>query len=216
MIIATNESFIGSFTYYLNGYITEPGDELLFSDQKTYNKPILQAKDFNRLRRDSHEAGINAGSGCADKRYSLITQFILYGHPVFTNLTLIPQPLKEQLYTLPEGEPGCQEYRFIRERTYTYQVSGYITDQLSNPSRPQSFTELIRFDTPLLSGKNFFQMTQYLRNHLLGDDPRHLLVTEFNLIHDPVYTFNDYFLKKSVARGSDGLLWDSGICVASR
>ncbi|MFM4831266.1 hypothetical protein [Aeromonas media] len=143
MIIATNESFIGSFTYYLNGYITEPGDELLFSDQKTYNKPILQAKDFNRLRRDSHEAGINAGSGCADKRYSLITQFILYGHPVFTNLTLIPQPLKEQLYTLPEGEPGCQEYRFIRERTYTYQVSGYITDQLSNPSRPQSFTELV-------------------------------------------------------------------------
>ncbi|HHQ4940777.1 hypothetical protein ACV1DN_20865 [Aeromonas allosaccharophila] len=209
MIIATKESFVGSFTYYLNGYITEPGHELPFSDQKTYNQPILQARDFNRLRRGSHEAGINAGSGCTDSSYCLITQFILYGHPVFPNLTLIPQPLKEQPYR------GCQEYRLIRARTYTYQVSGYITDQLSNPDCPQSFTELIPFDTPLLSGKGFSQMTQYLRNHLLGDDPRHLLVTEFNLIHDPVYILNDWFLTHSVSRGSDGLLWDRGICVAS-
>ncbi|PEH73044.1 hypothetical protein CRM76_14425 [Edwardsiella tarda] len=69
-------------------------------------------------------------------------------------------------------------------------------------------------DTPLLSGKDFFQMTQYLRNHLLGAIPHHLLVTEFNLLHDPVYDLNDMFLS-TVARCSDGMLRDNGICVAS-
>jgi len=75
-------------------------------------------------------------------------------------------------------------------------------------------------DTPLLSGKSFFQMTQHLRNHLLGAIPSHphmnpsLLVTEFNLLHDPVYDLSDAF-HSTVARCSDGMLRDNGICVAS-
>ena len=42
MIIATKESFVGSFTYYLNGYITEPGHELPFSDQKPIINPFCR------------------------------------------------------------------------------------------------------------------------------------------------------------------------------
>ncbi|MGY3864926.1 hypothetical protein [Aeromonas bivalvium] len=174
----------------------------------------MLAKHFNQLRRDSVEAGFNAGSGSADVRHCLITQFILLGHPDLPHLEFIPQPPREQCYTQPEDGHRCQ--RRLRARTYTYQVSGYIIDS----SYPQPFTELIRLDTPLLSGKDFFQMTQHLRNHLLGAIPSHphmnpsLLVTEFNLLHDPVYDLSDAF-HSTVARCSDGMLRDNGICVAS-
>jgi len=220
MIILTKKPFIGPFIYHLNGYVTKPGYEIPFSDKRSYNQPILLAKHFNQLRRDSVEAGFNSGSGSADVRHCLITQLILLGHPDLPHLEFIPQPPREQCYTQPEDGHRCQENRLLRARTYTYQVSGYIIDPSSHP---QSFMELIRLDTPLLSGKDFFQMTQYLRNHLLGAIPHHLLdrldrldllVTEFNLLHDPVYDLSDVF-HSTVARCSDGMLRDSGICVAS-
>ncbi|WP_338612194.1 hypothetical protein [Aeromonas enteropelogenes] len=214
MIILTKKPFIGPFIYHLNGYVTEPGSVLPFIDERSYDQPILLAKHFNQLRRDSVKAGFNAGSGSADVRHCLITQFILLGHPDLPHLEFIPQPPREQCYTQPEDGHRCQ--RRLRDRTYTYQVSGYIIDS----SYPQPFTELIRLDTPLLSGENFFQMTQHLRNHLLGAIPSHphmnpgLLVTEFNLLHDPVYDLSDAF-HSTVARCSDGMLRDNGICVAS-
>lgn len=170
-------------------------------------------KHFNQLRRDSVKAGFNAGSGSADVGHCLITQFILLGHPDLPHLEFIPQPPREQCYTQPEDGHRCQ--RRLRARTYTYQVSGYIIDS----SYPKSFTELIRLDTPLLSGKDFFQMMLYLRELLLGADHQkadlyRVIVSEFDLLYDPVYDLSDVF-HSTVARCSDGLLRDNGICVAS-
>ncbi|MGG2406127.1 hypothetical protein [Aeromonas veronii] len=150
MIILTKKPFIGPFIYHLNGYITEPGCELPFIDERSYNQPILLAKHFNQLRRDSVKAGFNAGCGSADVRHCLITQFILLGHPDLPHLEFIPQPPREQCYTQPEDGHRCQ--RRLRARTYTYQVSGYIIDS----SYPKSFTELIRLDTPPVIGQGFF------------------------------------------------------------
>lgn len=213
MIILTRKPFIGPFIYHLNGYITKPGYELPFIDERSYNQPILLAKHFNQLRRDSVKAGFNAGSGSADVGHCLITQFILLGHPDLPHLEFIPQPPREQCYTQPEDGHRCQ--RRLRARTYTYQVSGYIIDS----SYPTSFTELIRLDTPLLSGKDFFQMMLYLRELLLGADHQkadlyRVIVSEFDLLYDPVYDLSDVF-HSTVARCSDGLLRDNGICVAS-
>ncbi|MDX7838056.1 hypothetical protein SJS76_00620 [Aeromonas caviae] len=213
MIILTRKPFIGPFIYHLNGYITKPGYELPFIDERSYNQPILLAKHFNQLRRDSVKAGFNAGSGSADVGHCLITQFILLGHPDLPHLEFIPQPPREQCYTQPEDGHRCQ--RRLRARTYTYQVSGYIIDS----SYPQSFTELIPLDTPLLSGKDFFQMMLYLRELLLGADHQkadlyRVIVSEFDLLYDPVYDLSDVF-HSTVARCSDGLLRDNGICVAS-
>lgn len=213
MIILTRKPFIGPFIYHLNGYITEPGSVLPFIDERSYNQPILLAKHFNQLRRDSVEAGFNAGCGSADVRHCLITQFILLGHPDLPHLEFIPQPPREQCYTQPEDGHRCQ--RRLRARTYTYQVSGYIIDS----SYPKSFTELIPLDTPLLSGKDFFQMMLYLRELLLGADHQkadlyRVIVSEFDLLYDPVYDLSDVF-HSTVARCSDGLLRDNGICVAS-
>ncbi|MBL5946133.1 hypothetical protein JBO40_22695 [Enterobacter asburiae] len=126
MIILTKKPFIGPFIYHLNGYVTEPGYEIPFTDKRSYNQPILLAKHFNQLRRDSVEAGFNAGCGSADVRHCLITQFILLGHPDLPHLEFIPQPPREQCYTQPEDGHRCQ--RRLRARTYTYQVSGYIID----------------------------------------------------------------------------------------
>lgn len=213
MIILTRKPFIGPFIYHLNGYVTKPGYEIPFSDKRSYNQPILLAKHFNQLRRDSVKAGFNAGSGSADVGHCLITQFILLGHPDLPHLEFIPQPPREQCYTQPEDGHRCQ--RRLRARTYTYQVSGYIIDS----SYPQSFTELIPLDTPLLSGKDFFQMMLYLRELLLGADHQkadlyRVIVSEFDLLYDPVYDLSDMF-HSTVARCSDGLLRDNGICVAS-
>ncbi|MFQ2209871.1 hypothetical protein ACK31V_04055 [Aeromonas caviae] len=213
MIILTRKPFIGPFIYHLNGYVTKPGYEIPFSDKRSYNQPILLAKHFNQLRRDSVKAGFNAGSGSADVGHCLITQFILLGHPDLPHLEFIPQPPREQCYTQPEDGHRCQ--RRLRARTYTYQVSGYIIDS----SYPKSFTELIRLDTPLLSGKDFFQMMLYLRELLLGADHQkadlyRVIVSEFDLLYDPVYDLSDVF-HSTVARCSDGLLRDNGICVAS-
>lgn len=213
MIILTRKPFIGPFIYHLNGYVTKPGYEIPFSDKRSYNQPILLAKHFNQLRRDSVKAGFNAGSGSADVGHCLITQFILLGHPDLPHLEFIPQPPREQCYTQPEDGHRCQ--RRLRARTYTYQVSGYIIDS----SYPQSFTELIPLDTPLLSGKDFFQMMLYLRELLLGADHQkadlyRVIVSEFDLLYDPVYDLSDVF-HSTVARCSDGLLRDNGICVAS-
>ncbi len=213
MIILTKKPFIGPFIYHLNGYVTEPGSVLPFIDERSYNQPILLAKHFNQLRRDSVKAGFNAGSGSADVRHCLITQFILLGHPDLPHLEFIPQPPREQCYTQPEDGHRCQ--RRLRARTYTYQVSGYIIDS----SYPQSFTELIPLDTPLLSGKDFFQMMLYLRELLLGADHQkadlyRVIVSEFDLLYDPVYDLSDVF-HSTVARCSDGMLRDNGICVAS-
>ncbi|WP_125609419.1 hypothetical protein [Aeromonas salmonicida] len=213
MIILTRKPFIGPFIYHLNGYVTKPGYEIPFTDKRSYNQPILLAKHFNQLRRDSVEAGFNAGCGSADVRHCLITQFILLGHPDLPHLEFIPQPPREQCYTQPEDGHRCQ--RRLRARTYTYQVSGYIIDS----SYPKSFTELIPLDTPLLSGKDFFQMMLYLRELLLGADHQkadlyRVIVSEFDLLYDPVYDLSDVF-HSTVARCSDGLLRDNGICVAS-
>lgn len=213
MIIVTRKPFIGPFIYHLNGYVTQPGHEIPFSDKQAYNQPILLAKHFNQLRRDSVKAGFNAGSGSADVGHCLITQFILLGHPDLPHLEFIPQPPREQCYTQPEDGHRCQ--RRLRARTYTYQVSGYIIDS----SYPKSFTELIPLDTPLLSGKDFFQMMLYLRELLLGADHQkadlyRVIVSEFDLLYDPVYGVIDMFLT-TVARCSDGVLRDNGICVAS-
>lgn len=213
MIILTRKPFIGPFIYHLNGYVTKPGYEIPFSDKRSYNQPIVLAKHFNQLRRDSVKAGFNAGSGSADVGHCLITQFILLGHPDLPHLEFIPQPPREQCYTQPEDGHRCQ--RRLRARTYTYQVSGYIIDS----SYPQSFTELIPLDTPLLSGKDFFQMMLYLRELLLGADHQkadlyRVIVSEFDLLYDPVYDLSDVF-HSTVARCSDGLLRDNGICVAS-
>ncbi|MGE6277744.1 hypothetical protein ACLHZY_19390 [Aeromonas media] len=213
MIILTRKPFIGPFIYHLNGYVTKPGYEIPFTDKRSYNQPILLAKHFNQLRRDSVKAGFNAGCGSADVRHCLITQFILLGHPDLPHLEFIPQPPREQCYTQPEDGHRCQ--RRLRARTYTYQVSGYIIDS----SYPKSFTELIPLDTPLLSGKDFFQMMLYLRELLLGADHQkadlyRVIVSEFDLLYDPVYDLSDVF-HSTVARCSDGLLRDNGICVAS-
>lgn len=210
MIILTRKPFIGPFIYHLNGYVTKPGYEIPFSDKRSYNQPILLAKHFNQLRRDSVKAGFNAGSGSADVRHCLITQFILLGHPDLPNLEFIPQPPQEQ----PKAEHKC-----LPGRLYTYQVSGYIIDLYSNPGYRQSFTELLQFDTPLLSGKHFYQMMLYLRELLLGADHQkadlyRVIVSEFDLLYDPVYGVIDMFLT-TVARCSDGVLRDNGICVAS-
>ncbi|HHQ4663906.1 TPA: hypothetical protein ACSPZY_004414, partial [Aeromonas veronii] len=204
MIILTRKPFIGPFIYHLNGYVTKPGYEIPFTDKRSYNQPILLAKHFNQLRRDSVKAGFNAGCGSADVRHCLITQFILLGHPDLPHLEFIPQPPREQCYTQPEDGHRCQ--RRLRARTYTYQVSGYIIDS----SYPKSFTELIPLDTPLLSGKDFFQMMLYLRELLLGADHQkadlyRVIVSEFDLLYDPVYDLSDVF-HSTVARCSDGLL----------
>jgi len=62
-------------------------------------------------------------------------------------------------------------------------------------------------------------MMLYLRELLLGADHQkadlyRVIVSEFDLLYDPVYDLSDVF-HSTVARCSDGLLRDNGICVVS-